>query len=98
MGESVPMLKTLHQPVRASRTTGRRSANFKITVIVPAYNEAASIADTIKSIQNQTLPPDEIIIVDDCSTDGTGDLARSFGVKVVTPPSNTGSKAGAQTY
>jgi biofilm PGA synthesis N-glycosyltransferase PgaC len=36
--------------------------------------------------------------VDDASTDGTGDVARPLGVTVVRPPSNTGSKAGAQTF
>jgi cellulose synthase/poly-beta-1,6-N-acetylglucosamine synthase-like glycosyltransferase len=69
-----------------------------LTVIVPAYNEAASVADTIRSLQAQTTPPAEIIVVDDCSTDGTGDVARGLGVTVLRPPSNTGSKAGAQTF
>jgi cellulose synthase/poly-beta-1,6-N-acetylglucosamine synthase-like glycosyltransferase len=72
--------------------------NGQITVIVPAYNEASSLADTINSILNQTLPPSEIIVVDDCSTDATGDVARDLGVTVLRPPKNTGSKAGAQTY
>ena len=67
-----------------------------LTVIVPAYNEAASIADTIRSLQAQTVPVEEIIVVDDCSTDGTGDIARSLGVRVIRPAKNTGSKAGAQ--
>jgi len=69
-----------------------------VTVIVPAYNEAASVADTIRSLQVQTERPSEIIVVDDCSTDGTGDVARALGVTVVRPPRNTGSKAGAQTF
>lgn len=69
-----------------------------LTVIVPAYNEAASIADTIKSIQNQSLPPDEIIVIDDFSSDNTGDLARKCGATVLRPPANTGSKAGAQNF
>lgn len=69
-----------------------------VTVIVPAYNEAASIADTIQSLLAQTALPAEIVIVDDCSTDGTGDAARVLGVTVVRPPKNTGSKAGAQTF
>ncbi|MBI4545480.1 MAG: glycosyltransferase family 2 protein [Gemmatimonadetes bacterium] len=69
-----------------------------LTVIVPAYNEAGSIADTISSLWTQTLPPDEIYVVDDCSTDGTGDIARALGVTVLRPPANTGSKAGAQNY
>src|SRR6059036_2785870 len=69
-----------------------------VTVIVPAFNEAASVADTIRSLQRQTAPPREIIVVDDCSRDGTGDAARALGVTVVRPPANTGSKAGAQTF
>ncbi len=67
-------------------------------MIVPAYNEVASIADTIHSLQAQTAPPREIIVVDDCSTDGTADVARALGVTVVRPPANTGSKAGAQNF
>lgn len=69
-----------------------------ITVILPAYNEAANVGDTIRSLQAQTRLPAEIIVVDDCSTDGTGEVARSLGVKVLRPPENTGSKAGAQNY
>ena len=69
-----------------------------IAAIVPAYNEAASIGDTIRSLQNQTRPLDQIIVVDDFSTDGTGDVARALGATVVRPPRNTGSKAGAQTF
>lgn len=70
----------------------------QLTVIVPAYNEAASIADTVRSLQTQTVIPAEIIVVDDFSTDGTGDIARALGVTVVRPPANTGSKAGAQNF
>ena len=70
----------------------------QLTIIVPAYNEAESIADTIRSIQQQTLKPDEIIVVDDFSSDGTGDIARQCGVTVIRPPANTGSKAGAQNF
>jgi poly-beta-1,6-N-acetyl-D-glucosamine synthase len=69
-----------------------------ISVIVPAYNEAASVGDTIRSLQHQTLRPAAIIVVDDCSDDGTGDVARALGATVVRPPANTGSKAGAQTF
>src|SRR5881628_1637114 len=76
----------------------RTLAGADLTVIVPAYNEAASVADTIRSLQAQTAPPREIIVVDDCSTDGTGDVARALGVTVVRPRANTGSKAGAQTF
>lgn len=69
-----------------------------ITVMIPAYNEAASIVDTIKSIQAQTMPAAEIIVVDDCSIDNTGELARGCGVTVLRRPVNTGSKADAQNF
>jgi poly-beta-1,6-N-acetyl-D-glucosamine synthase len=69
-----------------------------LTVIVPAYNEEGSIADTVKSVLEQTTPPAHVFVVDDCSTDDTGLVASSVGAHVVTPPSNTGSKAGAQTF
>src|SRR4026208_693630 len=92
------MLQILDQPVRLSKATRSIWGEGKITLIVPAYNEADSIAHTIASLLNQTLSPSEIIVVDDCSTDVTGDVARSLGVTVLRPPKNRGSKAGAQTY
>jgi biofilm PGA synthesis N-glycosyltransferase PgaC len=69
-----------------------------ITVIVPAFNEAPSLVETLRSLTAQTLRPAEVIVVDDCSTDGTGAIAASHGVTVLRPPANTGSKAGAQTF
>ncbi len=69
-----------------------------LTVIVPAYNEAASIADTIRSLQAGSLAPDAILVVDDCSTDATAEVACAANAEVVRPPRNTGSKAGAQTF
>lgn len=69
-----------------------------LTVIIPAYNEVNFVGDTIKSVIDQSLLPRRIIVVDDYSDDGTGDLARSCGVEVVRPSANTGSKAGAQNF
>jgi glycosyltransferase involved in cell wall biosynthesis len=48
-----------------------------ISVIVPAYNRASLIGQTLSSLLNQTLPADEIIVVDDGSSDGTEDAARA---------------------
>ena len=78
-----------------SDTAARKS---NLTVLVPAYNEAETISDTLRSLQRQTLPADEVIVIDDCSTDKTAEIARAFGVTVVCPPTNTGTKAGAQNY
>jgi biofilm PGA synthesis N-glycosyltransferase PgaC len=70
----------------------------KVTVLIPAYNEKGSLADTIQSLRIQTVPPEEIIVIDDCSTDGSGDIARKCGVTSIRPFTNTGSKAGAQNF
>ena len=70
----------------------------QLTVIVPAYNEQACIADTVKSLRTQSAPPARVVVVDDCSTDATGEIVQSLGVEVLRPSANTGSKAGAQTF
>lgn len=75
-----------------------QSSKGSVTVLVPAYNEAKHVADTIRSLQNQTVPVHEIIVIDDVSTDNTVEVARCLGATVVRPPQNTGSKAGAQNY
>ncbi|QPQ55250.1 glycosyltransferase family 2 protein [Allosphingosinicella flava] len=80
-----------HDPADAAPMPG-------ITAIVPAYDEAESITETVLSLRAQTYPVAEIIVVDDCSTDDTAAVARRLGVTVLTPPKNTGSKAGAQNF
>ncbi|MCE9613228.1 MAG: glycosyltransferase [Lentisphaerae bacterium] len=49
-----------------------------ITVYIPAYNAAAFLAEAIDSVLNQTRPADEILLVDDASTDGTADVIRAY--------------------
>ena len=91
----IPLKTKSLQPAYKAPQSGQ---TIDLTVIVPAYNEAGFIADTIRSIQSQTVQPKEIIVVDDHSSDGTGDVARSLGVTVLRPEKNTGSKAGAQNF
>ncbi len=69
-----------------------------LTVIVPAYNEAGMIAETVASIRNQTVEVAAILVVDDGSSDDTGRRAAEAGATVLRPPANTGSKAGAQNF
>ncbi len=49
------------------------------SVVIPAYNAAATLGEAIASLQGQTLPPAQIIVVDDGSTDGTAAIARGCG-------------------
>ena len=75
-----------------------RRAAKNLTVLIPAYNESASVGDTVKSLLGQTAPPKEIIVINDCSTDTTALVAKRAGARVIRPSKNTGSKAGAQNF
>ncbi len=50
-----------------------------VSIIVPAYNAARFIGETIKSVQSQTYKAWEMIIVDDCSSDNTCDIVEAIG-------------------
>jgi biofilm PGA synthesis N-glycosyltransferase PgaC len=84
------------RPTPAAAVAAEMAA--RLTIIVPAYNEGASLADTLRSIAAQTVGVAEVLVVDDGSTDDTAAVARALGVRVLTPPANTGSKAGAQNF
>jgi cellulose synthase/poly-beta-1,6-N-acetylglucosamine synthase-like glycosyltransferase len=92
------MRDTSGPPDRPDIVRGHSAGELDLTVIVPAYNEEQSIADTIRSLQQQTVVPREILVVDDFSSDRTGEIAKACGATVLRPPRNTGSKAGAQNF
>jgi glycosyltransferase involved in cell wall biosynthesis len=54
----------------------------RVSVIIPAYNAAATVAGTVASVLAQTLPDFEIVCVDDGSTDATLALIKNFGDRV----------------
>lgn len=55
---------------------------MSLSTVIPAYNSAKYIGETLESVLTQTLPPDEVLVIDDGSTDDTGAIARSFGRSV----------------
>jgi len=70
-----------------------------VSVIIPAYNSASTIIRALQSVATQTLAPQEIIVVDDASTDTTRDLVTTFAssssipVHVLTQTTNSGPSA-----
>ena len=56
---------------------------FAVSVVVPAYQSAAWIGDALAGIAGQTLPPREVIVVDDGSTDRTAAIAEAAGAVVL---------------
>lgn len=49
-----------------------------VSIIMPSYNTASYIEETIQSVLNQSYPDWELIIVDDCSTDNTEEIVEPF--------------------
>ncbi|MCS7283205.1 MAG: glycosyltransferase [Anaerolineae bacterium] len=69
----------------------------RISVVIPALNEAAYLPTLLEALAAQTYPADEIIVADAGSTDGTPEIARRYGARVVKGGSPAvGRNAGAQ--
>jgi glycosyltransferase involved in cell wall biosynthesis len=69
-----------------------------VSVVVPVYNGAAFIARAVRSVLSQTLPDFEVIVVDDCSTDGTPGVVEAIAaqdgrVRPLRMPRNGGPSA-----
>ncbi|MES4786295.1 MAG: hypothetical protein C4294_11280 [Nitrospiraceae bacterium] len=50
----------------------------RVSVIIPTYNQAQFLAEAIESAVGQSLPPDEILIIDNDSTDNTAEIAARY--------------------
>ena len=65
----------------------------RFSVVIPAFNAAATLARAIESVRAQTWPAHEIIVVDDGSTDATAELARRFDAVHLIRQPNSGVSA-----
>ena len=67
--------------------------NMKITSILPAFNAERFLSEALESVLRQNRPVDEIIVVDDCSTDYTKNVARNYPVLLLSTEQNSGHAA-----
>src|SRR5258708_36906760 len=70
---------------------------MKLSVYIPCYNAASYLERALTGLLNQTRPPDEILIIDDGSTDNTAEVASRFPVKVIRHPKNKGLASATNT-
>jgi glycosyltransferase involved in cell wall biosynthesis len=61
-----------------------------ISVVIPCYNSEQFLVETLESVARQSRQPDEVLVVDDASTDGSAALARKLGATVVSLAVNRG--------
>jgi len=83
-------LDTTLQPEK----TSEKATVKKVVIVMPAYNVAKVLPDTIASLPKDCA--DEIIVVDDASTDGTPDVARELGLTVISHTQNRGYGGGSK--
>ncbi|HET8683581.1 MAG TPA: bifunctional polysaccharide deacetylase/glycosyltransferase family 2 protein [Micromonosporaceae bacterium] len=87
--------------VRRIRRRGRQRLRYMgpVSIVVPAYNEAANIAATVRSLVHNDYPQLEVIVVDDGSTDNTAGIVWELDlpeVRVIRQP-NAGKPAALNT-
>jgi glycosyltransferase involved in cell wall biosynthesis len=63
---------------------------MNVSAYVPCFNNEATVAQAVRSIQRQTVPVAELFVVDDGSTDHSVRVVKSLGVRVITHDQNLG--------
>lgn len=69
--------------ITSGKVTVQEDAPLTIAAVIPAYQRERTIERAIRSALEQTRAPDELIVVDDGSTDGTRSIVDTFGSQVV---------------
>ncbi|MEO7361502.1 MAG: glycosyltransferase family A protein [Gemmatimonadaceae bacterium] len=69
-----------------------------MSCVIPVFNGQQYIGETIESVLQQSVSVDDVIVVDDGSTDDTAQIVRSFGNRVRLIPQNNAGPAAARNH
>lgn len=72
------------------------TVDSRVSVLVPAYNAARFLRDAVDALLVQTMPPSEIIVIDDGSTDDTPKVCARYAGRIVTIRQENRGEAGAR--
>jgi glycosyltransferase involved in cell wall biosynthesis len=73
------------------------ASNPSVSLLIPSYNQAGHIRQVVEAALNQTHPPDEIVVVDDASTDESVEILRHLPVKLICHEVNRGPAIARNT-
>ncbi len=82
---------------RNNRQTPPFPKGLSVTVAIPCYNAANYLGDLLNSLFQQTRFPDEILVINDGSTDATKQIAQGYGVRLIDHNSNLGLACARNT-
>lgn len=68
-----------------------------ITLYIPAFNAEKTLSACLEGVFHQTRTPDEILVIDDGSSDRTAQIAKKMGARVISHPTNKGIAASRNT-
>ena len=82
-----------------AQTNGSETSQKMISVVIPAYQEVAIIGEVVAKTKKVlgSFETFEILVIDDASTDGTGEAAEQAGARVIRHPYNKGNGAAIKT-
>lgn len=89
---NVPLLVTAAGNIMAQTEILKTS----LSIILPAYNEEASVGGVVSGLVEK-FPEAEVLVIDDCSTDKTCEVAQQSGAKVIQHKYNMGNGASIKT-
>src|SRR5581483_7648961 len=89
----MPLLCGLASLMSTSPAEGAEISQVTISVVIPTHNRALLLQRALRSVVAQSRPPDEILVVDDGSTDDTAEVVRRFESVTYLHQENAGASA-----